>query len=297
VLLNSHIDTVRPSSGWQTDPFTAIESEDKIFGLGSNDAGASVVSQLTCFIHFYRKELPFNLIYSATAEEEISGQNGVESILHGLGRIDLVIVGEPTNMEMAVAERGLMVLDCTVEGKAGHAAHNEGLNAIYQALPVIDWFKNLRFPIVSDWLGEVKTTVTQISAGKQHNVVPDCCRFVVDVRTNGMYTNQEILDYIRFHAVCKAEARSLRLNSSNIQFDHPVIAAAKKCGLKLFGSKTTSDQAVIPWPSVKIGPGNTFRSHAPNEFICIDEIKQGIQIYIELIENLHFNNFNNETLG
>lgn len=297
ILLNSHIDTVKPCMGWESDPFTAIEHKGKIIGLGSNDAGASVVSLLACFMHFYPKQLPFNLIYAATAEEEISGPNGIESVVEDLGCIDLAIVGEPTNMQMAVAERGLMVLDCEVSGQSGHVAHDEGENAIYKALPIIEWFRNPGFPKVSDWLGKIKTTVSQISSGNQHNVVPDSCRFVVDVRTNGLYTNQEVLDYIRAHVQGKVEARSLRLNSSCIPLDHPIIEAAKMCGLILSGSKTTSDQAVIPWPSVKIGPGDTLRSHTPNEFIRVDEIRRGIQIYIKLLENIHFNDLDNETLG
>jgi len=288
ILLNSHHDTVKPSSSWHTDPFLPIQTNGKIYGLGSNDAGASLVSLMAAFIHFYDKLLPFNLIYALTAEEENSGTNGLESILEKFGKLDLAIVGEPTEMEMAVAEKGLMVLDCSIAGIAGHAARDEGENAIYKSLAIIEWFKNLDFPKVSEFIGKVKTTVTQISAGNQHNVVPDLCNFVVDVRTNGMYTNTEILEYIKTNAGCNVNARSLRLNSSSINLDHPVVFAAKKTGISLFGSPTTSDQAIIPYPSVKIGPGDSARSHTANEFICLSEIENGIKTYINLLENIQF---------
>ena len=288
VLLNSHHDTVKPSVGWQYDPFTPTEMDGKLIGLGSNDAGASVVSQMIAFISLWEKELPYNLIYSATAEEENSGEDGLESILDKFGKLDLAIVGEPTKMEMAVGERGLVVLDCKVHGKAGHAARNEGENAIYKAIRVIDWFRNYDFPKISEFLGKVKMTVTQINAGYQHNMVPDICNLVVDVRTNGLYTNAEVLEVIKANAGCELSARSLRLNSSSIGLDHPVVLAAKKLGINLFGSPTTSDQAIIPYPSVKIGPGDSARSHTANEYIYPEEIKNGIEIYIKLLENLEF---------
>jgi acetylornithine deacetylase len=288
VLLNSHHDTVKPSAGWVHDPFIPTELDGKLIGLGSNDAGASVVSQLTTFIHIYNKELPYNLIYSATAEEENSGVNGLESILEKFGKLDLAIVGEPTKMEMAVSERGLVVVDCKVVGKAGHAARDEGENALYKALPVIDWFRNYEFPKVSEFLGKVKTTVTQINAGYQHNIVPDICSFVVDVRTNGLYSNAEVLEIIKEKCGCEAIARSLRLNSSSIDLNHPVVLAAKKLGLNLYGSPTSSDQSIIPYPSIKIGPGDSARSHTANEYIYPEEIEKGIEIYLKLLENLEF---------
>jgi len=289
VLLNSHHDTVKPSVGWLHDPFNPTELDGKLIGLGSNDAGGPLVSQMAAFIYLYNKELPYNLIYSASAEEENSGEAGLESILEIFGTLDLAIVGEPTKMEMAVGERGLMVVDCKIIGKAGHAAREEGDNALYRALPVIDWFKNYEFPKVSEFLGKVKMTVTQINAGYQHNMVPDVCSLVVDVRTNGLYTNAEVLEIIKANAGCELSARSLRLNSSSIEMEHPVVVAAKKLGLNLYGSPTSSDQAIIPYPSVKIGPGDSARSHTANEYIYPDEIKQGIEIYIKLLENLDFN--------
>ncbi len=288
VLLNSHHDTVKPSTGWKYDPFNPTEMDGKLIGLGSNDAGASVVSLLAAFIHLYQNELPFNLIFSATAEEENSGANGIESILEKIGKLNLAIVGEPTKMEMAVAERGLIVLDCVVKGKSGHAARNEGENAIYKAIPIIEWFKNFDLPKVSEFLGNVKTTVTQISSGNQHNMVPDACDFVVDVRTNGMYTNSEVFEFIKEHARCEVKARSLRLNSSAVDMQHPVVIAAKKLGIPIYGSPTSSDQAILPYPSVKIGPGDSARSHTANEFIYPEEIKKGIETYIKLMENIEF---------
>jgi acetylornithine deacetylase len=288
VLLNSHHDTVKPSAGWVFDPFKPTESEGKLIGLGSNDAGASVVSQLAAFIYLYNKDLPYNLIYSATAEEENSGEAGLESILEKFGKLDLAIVGEPSKMEMAVGERGLMVIDCKIHGKAGHAARDEGVNAIYNAIPVIEWFRNYEFQKVSEFLGKVKMTVTQISAGYQHNMVPDICNLVVDVRTNGLYSNAEVLEVIKSNAGCELAARSLRLNSSSIDMEHPVVVTAKKLGINLYGSPTSSDQAIIPFPSVKIGPGDSARSHTANEYIYPDEIKDGIEIYIKLLENLTF---------
>jgi acetylornithine deacetylase len=288
VLLNSHHDTVKPTAGWTYNPFTPTLSEGKLIGLGSNDAGASLVSLLAIFLNFHQKELPYNLIYSATAEEENSGENGIESILEKIGKIDLAIVGEPTNMELAVGEKGLMVLDCKVTGKSGHAARNEGVNAIYKALPAIEWFKNFHFPVVSDVLGEVKMTVTQINAGYQHNIIPDVCDFVVDVRTNDLYSNAQALSIILENAKCEIMPRSLRLNSSRIEANHPIVISAKKLGINTYGSPTTSDQTVIPYPSVKIGPGDSARSHTANEFIYLEEIKNGIEIYSKLLENLVF---------
>ena len=286
ILLNSHLDTVKPSGDWKFNPFKPYIDADRIYGLGSNDAGASLVSLLAAFMNLYKSQLSYNLIFSATAEEEISGRNGLESILEEMGTLELAIVGEPTKMELAVAERGLVVLDCTINGRAGHAAREEGENPIYKALPVLEWFRNLEFPRESDYLGKVKITVTQVSAGNQHNMVPDNCAFVVDIRNNGMYTNNEIVQYIIEHAACLVNARSLRLNSSTIDPNHPVVKVAKNLGIPRYGSPTTSDQAIIPWPSVKIGPGDSARSHTANEYIRSDEIENGIQTYVKLLRNL-----------
>ncbi len=286
LLLNSHIDTVKPVDGWTLDPFTPLEKDGKLYGLGSNDAGASVVSLLQVFFLLSKTNQPYNLIFAASSEEEISGKNGIESLLKELPKINFAIVGEPTNMQLAVAEKGLMVLDCISRGKAGHAARNEGENAIYKAMDDIEWFKNYRFPKVSDLLGEVKMSVTQINAGTQHNVVPDRCSFVVDIRSNELYSNEELLAEINANVKCEVTARSTRLSSSATPQNHPVITKAKELEIEIFGSPTLSDQALMPFASIKIGPGQSSRSHTADEFIEIDEIKQGIKIYFELLNGL-----------
>lgn len=289
ILLNSHIDTVHPARGWVYNPFLATVEEQRITGLGSNDAGASVVSLLGTFRYFYEADyLPFNLIFCASAEEEISGEQGVASILDQLGKIDLAIVGEPTRMQIAIAEKGLLVLDCEAKGRAGHAARNEGENAIYKAIKDIMILETFRFPIESAVLGPVKVTVTQIEAGQQHNVVPDLCRFVVDVRTNEFYSNEKAFQIISGLIQSKVHPRSFRLNSSGINPDHPLVRRGIELGLHIYGSPTTSDQAVIPYPSIKIGPGDSARSHTANEYILINEISDGISIYIKLLEELKF---------
>ena len=287
LLLNSHIDTVKPVDGWTFDPFIPTEKDGKIYGLGSNDAGASVVALLHTFFLLSQENQPYNLIFSATAEEELSGKDGIELLLKELPKIDFAIVGEPTNMQLAVAEKGLMVLDCTAHGKAGHAARNEGENAIYKALADIEWFRNYRFPNVSEFLGEVKMSVTQINAGTQHNVVPDRCTFVVDIRSNELYYNEEILEEIKKHISCDAVPRSTRLSSSATPLNHPIIVKAKETGREIFGSPTLSDQALMPFPSVKIGPGKSSRSHTADEFVEIKEIEQGISVYYELLSGLN----------
>ena len=287
LLLNSHIDTVKPVDGWTFDPFIPTEKDGKIYGLGSNDAGASVVALLHTFFLLSQENQPYNLIFSATAEEELSGKDGIELVLKELPKIDFAIVGEPTNMQLAVAEKGLMVLDCTAHGKAGHAARNEGENAIYKALADIEWFRNYRFPNVSEFLGEVKMSVTQINAGTQHNVVPDRCTFVVDIRSNELYSNEEILEEIKKHISCDAVPRSTRLSSSATPLNHPIIVKAKETGREIFGSPTLSDQALMPFPSVKIGPGKSSRSHTADEFVEIKEIEQGISVYYELLSGLN----------
>ncbi|MEL6253609.1 MAG: M20 family metallo-hydrolase [Bacteroidota bacterium] len=287
LLLNSHHDTVKPNASYSNDPFKAMVKGDKLYGLGSNDAGGCLVSLLATFLHFYeRPDLPFNIVIAATAEEEISGANGIASILEELGRVDVAIVGEPTQMRMAIAEKGLMVLDCTVRGKAGHAAREEGINSIYKSLSDIEWFQNFEFEEVSKLLGPVKMSVTQINAGTQHNVVPDTCKFVVDVRTNEFYSNEEAYQIISEQVNCMVKARSFRLNSSRIELNHPLVRAGKSLGLEYFGSPTLSDQALIPFPSMKIGPGKSARSHTADEFVLISEIEAGIETYIKLITRL-----------
>jgi acetylornithine deacetylase len=290
VLLNSHHDTVKASPSWTLDPFKPLIKEGKLYGLGSNDAGASLVGLAAVFLYFSRqKTLPFNLIYCASAEEEVSGKGGIESIITDLGKIDLGIIGEPTLMQMAVAEKGLLVLDCASKGVSGHAAREEGLNAIYEAMPDIQWFSTYQFPKKSDLLGPVKMTVTQIQAGTQHNVVPDTCTFVVDVRTNEHYSNAEILQLIENQVKCSVKARSLRLNSSQIPLTHPIVKRGLELGLTYYGSPTLSDQALLSFPTIKIGIGDSARSHTADEFVFIREIEEGIKIYVELLEGLNVN--------
>jgi acetylornithine deacetylase len=284
VLLNSHHDTVKPNSGYTRSPFEPVVEEDKLYGLGSNDAGGPLVALLGAFLNLHEsKEISFNLIYAATAEEEISGAGGVESILPEFGNIHLAIVGEPTGMKMAVAERGLLVLDCTSTGKAGHAARNEGINAIYLALPDIEWFRTYQFDKTSEWLGPVSMNVTSINAGNAHNQVPATCHFTVDIRLNDCYTHQQVLDIVRKNVNCTVKERSTRIRPSFIDPAHPFIAHAKKMGIPMFGSPTTSDMALMPWPSVKIGPGESARSHSADEFILLNEIEEGIKIYTYLL--------------
>ncbi len=287
ILLNSHHDTVKPNPAYTLDPFSPIEKDGKLFGLGSNDAGAPLVCLLAAFLNFYeRDDLKYNLIYAATAEEEISGPNGVESILPELGDIAFAIVGEPTLMHMAIAEKGLLVLDCIAVGKAGHAAREEGVNAIYQALPDIEWFRTYQFPKVSPTLGPVKMSVTVIQAGAQHNVVPAKCCFTVDVRCTDAYTHEELLDIIRSHVSAEVQPRSLRLRPSSTDEDHPVVQAGRTLGIPMYGSPTTSDQALMPFPSIKMGPGDSARSHSADEFVYLREIEEGISGYIRLLEQL-----------
>lgn len=287
ILLNSHLDTVMPNKGYTRNPFDANIVNDKLFGLGSTDAGGALMCLYQTFKQFYLTEnLAYNLIFAATAEEEISGKNGIESMIPLLPKLDLAIVGEPTEMHLAIAEKGLLVLDCVSEGKAGHVARDEGENAIYKAMVDIDWFKNYRFAKVSSTLGEIKMSVTMIQAGSQHNVIPAECTFTVDVRCTDAYTHQEILDIIQQHVACKVTPRSTRIKPSGIEVNHPVVHAAQALGRNLYGSPTTSDQALIPYPSVKIGPGNSARSHQADEFIYLHEIKEGLLIYHQLLSKL-----------
>lgn len=286
ILLNSHIDTVRPGSGWSYDPFIPKISKGKLYGLGSNDAGASVVALLAVFVLLEKMDLPYNLIYSATAEEEISGKNGVESILKNLGKIDLGIVGEPTDMNLAIAEKGLMVLDCVASGKRAHVVSKTGINAIYRAMEDLEWVRKFQFPEKSRLLGEVTMQVTVISGGEAHNIVPDNCSWVLDVRSNDCYSNRKIFDILCRHLKSHINSRSFRLNSTSIDPKHPVVKSAKKMGIKCYGSGTLSDQALMPFPTVKIGPGDSLRSHTDDEFIMPREIYEGIDIYMNLLTNL-----------
>ncbi|MEM8568226.1 MAG: M20 family metallo-hydrolase [Bacteroidota bacterium] len=288
LLLNSHHDTVKPNAGYTKDPFSPEVEEEKLYGLGSNDAGGPLVSLIAAFLHFKSAtNLNFNIILAATAEEEISGKNGIESIIPELGTIDFAVVGEPTLMQMAIAEKGLMVLDCYAHGKAGHAAREEGENAIYKAWNDIEWFRSYRFEKESAMLGKVKMQVTQIEAGSQHNVVPDTCHFVVDVRATDAYSLEETLKIIRDHTACEVKPRSVRLQPSGISEEHPILEVAKELDIGTYGSPTLSDQALMPWPSVKIGPGNSARSHTADEYIGLDEIEKGIEGYVKIIDKLN----------
>lgn len=287
ILLNSHHDTVKPNKGWSKDPFKAQIEDGKLFGLGSNDAGGCLVSLLVTFLNFYEgKDLKYNLIFAATGEEEISGPNGIECILAELGNINFAIVGEPTQMQMAVAEKGLMVLDCTTYGKAGHAAREEGDNAIYKALKDIEWFRDYQFEKISSFLGPVKMTVTMIQAGEQHNVVPNVCHFTADIRLTEEYTHIEVLEIIRTQVKAETVPRSTRLKPSKIDIHHPIVQAGVSFGLKPFGSSTTSDQALMPFQSLKMGPGDSARSHSADEYIYLREVEEGINLYINILEKV-----------
>lgn len=285
IWLNSHHDTVKPNTGYTKDPFSAIEQEGKLFGLGSNDAGGALVALLATFCSFIGKDFPFNLVFIASAEEEISGLQGITSLIPILPPADLVLVGEPTQMKLAVAEKGLLVIEGTVKGKAGHAAREEGINAIYLALKDLEKLKNFQFQKVSPFLGSTKVSCTVIQAGEQHNTVPELCRYVLDVRINELYTHEEVLEELK--SVLKAELvpRSMRLRSSNLPEDHLLQQVAVHMGLEKFGSPTLSDQALIPYPSAKIGPGDSAHSHTADEFIFTQEITNSISIYISILEN------------
>jgi acetylornithine deacetylase len=288
VLLNSHHDTVKPNPQYTRDPFSPDVADGKLYGLGSNDAGGCLVSLVAAFLHFYNHtNLRCNLALAATAEEEISGTNGIESILSLLPPIALAIVGEPTQTQLAIAEKGLMVLDCVSHGKAGHAARNEGENAIYKAIQDINWFREYQFPEISETLGPVKMSVTVVNtSNKAHNVVPADCSFVVDVRVTDKYTLEEVLAIIKQHVSCTVTPRSMRMRPSGIALDHPVVQAGIRMGKTWYGSPTTSDQALIPATSVKIGPGDSARSHTADEFIYLEEISQGIDTYIKLLTEI-----------
>jgi acetylornithine deacetylase len=285
ILLNSHHDTVRPNKSYTLDPFTPVEKEGKLYGLGSNDAGGCLVSLLAVFLHFYPKEhLNHNVVFAASAEEEISGVNGIELVLPYLGQIDFGIVGEPTRMEMAVAERGLMVIDCTALGRPGHAARNEGENALYKALDDINWIRVYQFDRKSSLLGESRMTVTSIETeNKQHNVVPAQCKYVIDVRVNELYSFEEILEALRSNLKSQFKPRTTRMKSTSIALDHPLVKAGMALGKGYYGSPTTSDKALMPFPALKMGPGDSARSHTADEYIYLGEIKEGIELYINLL--------------
>jgi acetylornithine deacetylase len=288
ILLNSHHDTVKPNPAFTLDPFTPVEKDGKLFGLGSNDAGGPLVSLISTFVRFYNEpSLKYNLVLAATAEEEISGHNGIEMLLPTLGKIDFAIVGEPTQMQMAIAEKGLLVLDCTVTGKAGHAARNEGDNAIYKAMRDIEWFKSYQFRRISDLLGPVKMSVTVINTeNKAHNVVPSLCTFVADIRVNELYNFDELLDEIKNNVNATVTPRSKRMRSSLIPVEHVLVQSGLKLGRTYYGSPTTSDKALMPFPALKMGPGDSARSHTADEFIYTAEIREGIEIYINLLKNI-----------
>ncbi|MEK6451647.1 MULTISPECIES: M20 family metallo-hydrolase [unclassified Myroides] len=287
ILLNSHHDTVKPNKDYTRDPFKAEIIDGKLFGLGSNDAGGCLVSLIATFLYFYEKEgLKYNFCLAATAEEEISGQNGLEFVIPKLGELEFAIVGEPTQMHLAVAERGLMVLDCIAHGRSGHAARNEGDNAIFKAIKDIEWFNTFQFPKVSEEFGPIKMSVTMINAGTQHNVVPSTCDFVVDIRVTDAYTNEEVLEIIKQNVTCEVKARSTRLKPSSIAKDHPIVKAGISLGRETYGSPTTSDQALLSIPSLKCGPGDSARSHTADEFVYVQEIKEGIELYIDMLTKI-----------
>lgn len=288
LLLNSHHDTVKPNNGYTKDPFKAIVEEGKLYGLGSNDAGGCLVALIATFTYFYKQpDLNYNLVLVASAEEESSGPNGLNKMLNVIPKVDVAIVGEPTLMHLAVAEKGLVVFDAIVKGTPSHAAHTNNNNAIYNTIKVLEWFRDFRFKKTSEALGEVKLTVTQINAGKQHNAVPADVSLVIDVRVNDKYTNQEVASLLEQQAPCDSiKARSLRLNSSSIPVDHPLVQAGVALGRKTYGSPTLSDQAVLSCPSLKLGPGDSTRSHSADEYIFLNEIEEGIKIYIKLLENV-----------
>ncbi len=284
VLLNSHHDTVKPNPSWTLNPFNPLVKDGKLFGLGSNDAGGCLVSLLATFCYYYnQKDLKYNVIMAATAEEEISGREGLEMVVPELPEIEFAIVGEPTQMHLAVAEKGLLVLDCIAHGKSGHAARDEGENALYKAVKDIHWFQSFQFPRVSDNLGPIKMSVTMIQAGTQHNVVPDTCKYTVDIRVTEQYTLEEITDIVKENIQSEVNPRSIRLRPSSIPKEHPIVQAGIAMGRNTYGSPTTSDQALLDCPSLKMGPGDSARSHTADEFIYLTEIEEGVQMYIDMV--------------
>ena len=283
LLLNAHIDTVKPAASWQHNPFTPAVEDGKLYGLGSNDCGGGLVSLLQAYRILKDHNLPYNLVYLASAEEEVSGKDGISRVIPLLPKIDVAIVGEPTSMQPAIAEKGLMVIDAVAHGKSGHAARDEGENAIYIALDDIEWIRNHKFRNKSELLGDTKMTVTVAHAGTQHNVIPDTCEFTIDVRTNEHYQNEFLFVYLQKHLKSELKARSFRLSSSSIPIDHPLVRKCIEMGMKPFGSPTLSDQALMPWPSMKLGPGNSSRSHTAEEYICLSEISDAIFNYVKML--------------
>ena len=287
LLLNSHHDTVKPNKSWTLDPFEPLVREDKLFGLGSNDAGGCLVSLLAAFVYFYdRPDMAYNIVIAVSAEEEISGRDGLELLLPELPPLAFAIVGEPTEMQLAIAEKGLLVLDCTAHGVSGHAARDEGENAIYKAIQDINWLTTYQFAKVSPTLGPVKLSVTMINAGTQHNVVPDTCTFTIDVRVTEQYTLEEVIETIRVNLRSEVKPRSIRLKPSSIPAEHPIVQAGLALGRHTYGSPTTSDQAVLNCPSLKCGPGHSGRSHSADEFIYLREIAEGVTGYIQMMEQV-----------
>ena len=286
LLLNAHIDTVKPVSSWTYNPFVPVVEDDVLYGLGSNDCGGGLVSLLQVYRLMAERPRSYNFVYLASAEEEVSGNKGISLVLPLLPKIDVAIVGEPTGMQPAIAEKGLMVIDGYAYGTSGHAARNEGVNAIYEALDDLVWLRDYRFRRESPLLGPTKMSVTVVEAGTQHNVVPDKLHFIIDVRTNEYYRNEYVFEFLRRHMrKCELKARSFRLHSSSIPENHPLIERCLAMGMKPFGSPTLSDQALMPFPSFKLGPGDSARSHAANEFIRISEIEKAIETYVELLTN------------
>lgn len=287
VLLNSHHDTVKPNPSWTLNPLNPLVKEGKLYGLGSNDAGGCLVSLIATFCYFYyRDDLKYNVVMAASAEEEISGRDGLEILVPDMPEIEFAIVGEPTQMHLAVAEKGLLVLDCIAHGKSGHAARDEGENALYKAVKDIAWFQNYKFPKVSENLGPIKMSVTMINAGSQHNVVPDTCKFTVDIRVTEQYTLEEITDVVKKNIESEVVPRSIRLRPSSIPKEHPIVQAGISMGRNTYGSPTTSDQALLDCPSLKMGPGDSARSHTADEFIYLDEIEEGIKLYITMLSKV-----------
>jgi len=284
VLLNSHHDTVKPNPSWTLNPLNPLVKEGKLYGLGSNDAGGCLVSLIATFCYYYhRNDLKYNVVMAISAEEEISGRDGLEILVPEMPEIEFAIVGEPTQMHLAVAEKGLLVLDCIAHGKSGHAARDEGENALYKAVKDITWFQNYKFPKVSENLGPIKMSITMINAGTQHNVVPDTCKFTVDIRVTEQYTLEEITDVVKKNIESEVVPRSIRLRPSSIPKEHPIVQAGISMGRNTYGSPTTSDQALLDCPSLKMGPGDSARSHTADEFIYLDEIEEGIKLYITML--------------